>query len=1765
MKITGNRVGAAHFKRAAIWLAVLSAWEYSGWAMAACTNSVAGAIDQDVPLGTCVYVPTVGSANAALIVDGAGGPAMVTASGSNTYHDTDLGSGTVGPYSAFIRVSPLDTARQDAQLTLNGSQTLSVSPGTAADGMDVLAGDTGRSATVDLNGADLELNVGSGGATGVQITGGANASASVNMTNSTMAVDTGGLSGIQVENSNAALTSTGTQNTLTIGTRVVPTRFALKLTQGGKVDFAGRMNFNSGETGIQVLGNSVLRLDGVDASQSSVNATGAQNQYALGLDYESTDTTGTLHNVAVNLSANTQVAGSGSEGFNVNLESGALDIRNVRLASNMIDSGALTVAVGGVLTGSGLAVDVSGKGTGGIDVEPNATGSLTLDGTSARNTIVTRGAADYSPIYTDLPYSNAAGVRLLGGSISLAGTDIETYGNGAPGIYLSKGAVTTGTGVSVSTHGDGASGIVYTPLAGTASNVTTAFSATTSVRTSGSGAYGFVADGSDLYDGTGTPHPFSLQFSSTGLSAGSIAVAGAGSAAIGARGEATLVLDGQNLSALAALPSGTYAVEAESGGKVQFKAGATAAGASLLAGSGGTLDFNDDSASASGSVVAISQGNDAASRGELDLSGRTQALHVGQLASVGSGSTNGLVDLGGNSVFLDGSNATPATFSGTIQGTGGLTKSGTGVQIVSGQDVFDYTGATIVAGGTLAVAGGAVGRDANGFKLLQLPVGGALDIGNNQGRFETGAMTGFGTVHLTDSGTGASSNLILEGTGTAQTFAGTIDGSGGLVLRGNANQKLVGSGVFGFTGDVTLGGGLLAVGGNANALANRFTFDDGANTGGTLDISAISGSGFTLAGVEATNRATTAQIKLGSTSSASANLVLAGSGNYSFDGTISGYGDVVKQGNGTQTMSGAKPFSFTGTTVLDAGVLQLRNIADPSQFDQTFELNGGWLDLSDSTFDSSGQNVNDWAKLHVTDGTEASQGGIIGSSDKITLGGNTGDTTEAAQIDDGVFVVKTGTNTTTLTGMNTYAGNTRILGGTLKVANDANLGSTAYEREVVLDGGNLEIGTGGTFASSRQLQLQVAGAVRVDGTSASSATLGSIAGSGQTFTKTGGGTLTFTNGGSVGQVIASVGALDLRSAKVDATTLSDSGQPAIEQAAGTTVSLEGATVVSQGDAIVANGTSTLNLSGNTQVTAGGATYRVTSGTGTLNASGESLLGNVLQADGSGSALAVNLTNHSSYTGTPSLTAGATATLSIDGSSAWTMTGDTELAGVTNDGAITFGAASPTATLAKAQVASPFIALTVNGNYQGSGVLNLRTELNEGGVLANQHTDRLIVTGNVSGQRTLSLTTSGSGANTDTAHVNQAIPTEGISVVQVEGASTASAFALQGGYVAAPASPYQYRIFAYGPGGYGLPDASQSVLPDGKTPTWDYRLQTSYIDGNGHVQPGPGPYCCARPSVVPQVSSYLTLPLALQNYESVVTDNLYRRLGDVRHGAFDARVEAKDVFARTIDSRSMYHSNRGFSDYGYDFGQYIGAVQFGADWLHRRSEESDFRLGTAVTLGHSWVYPRAAAAESSHASIDAYNLALTGTWQHRDGWYVDGVLSLGWYTGDIDTSQRGEAGRMSAKAEPNAYNGSFEAGRSFALANGVEIEPHARLLAQLLRFPSHQDADALEVRTGNLFALTGLVGARMSMVLPNTVSFRPYVRVDFAYTQMNSPSVTLSGLPFGVGAIGGAVQLGLGASGRVTPNFSVYGELSGQQRLGPGMSTLAATLGLRYAF
>ncbi len=180
---------------------------------------------------------------------------------------------------------------------------------------------------------------------------------------------------------------------------------------------------------------------------------------------------------------------------------------------------------------------------------------------------------------------------------------------------------------------------------------------------------------------------------------------------------------------------------------------------------------------------------------------------------------------------------TNSAASGTISGSGSLTKVGAGTLTLDGTNL--YTGGTILQGGTLVLAGG---NDRLPTASL-LTVGGnaTLDLGGN-------SQTSSGLITL---GGGTLTNGSLTGTGGIVIAGGTLAGTATLTSTGVAytgQSGLVTLGLAGNSGLVKNTNGTLTLRGT-NSLTGGFTVNAGTlvfNTTGASGTNAITLSGGNL-------------------------------------------------------------------------------------------------------------------------------------------------------------------------------------------------------------------------------------------------------------------------------------------------------------------------------------------------------------------------------------------------------------------------------------------------------------------------------------------------------------------------------------------------------------------------------------------------------------------------------------------------------------------------------------------------------------------------------------------------------------------------------------------------------------------------------------------------------------------------------------------------------------------------------------------------------
>ncbi|ECA3764447.1 autotransporter outer membrane beta-barrel domain-containing protein [Salmonella enterica subsp. enterica serovar Corvallis] len=348
-----------------------------------------------------------------------------------------------------------------------------------------------------------------------------------------------------------------------------------------------------------------------------------------------------------------------------------------------------------------------------------------------------------------------------------------------------------------------------------------------------------------------------------------------------------------------------------------------------------------------------------------------------------------------------------------------------------------------------------------------------------------------GTFNLTNADGSFAVNTVLENVDatldpdSATGWDGTSlikQGAGTLIL--NAENT--------YTGGTTISGGTL-VATNVDALGSGDVTDDATlelNTGGTFD-NAISGSGqvvksgddvLTLSGANSYSGGTlisdgtlvASNVEALGTGDVTNDAVLELNTGGTFDNAISGSGQVVKSGDETLTLSGAN--SYTGGTLISGGTLVASNVEALGTGDvtdnATLELNTGG-DF-DNAISGSGQVVKSGDETLTLSGSNTYTGGTLISGGTLVASNvealGTGDVTNDAVLElntGGDFdnaisgsgkVEKSGDGTLTLSGSNTYRGGTTISGGTLLASNVEALGTGD-----VTNNATLELNTGGDF------------------------------------------------------------------------------------------------------------------------------------------------------------------------------------------------------------------------------------------------------------------------------------------------------------------------------------------------------------------------------------------------------------------------------------------------------------------------------------------------------------------------------------------------------------------------------------------------------------------------------------------------------------------------------------------------------------------------------
>lgn len=795
----------------------------------------------------------------------------------------------------------------------------------------------------------------------------------------------------------------------------------------------GTLDLNGGMTGSPVVGG--LAGAGTVTSQS-----GGMPQVTVGNNNASTTFSGSINN------------GSGTVAVR-KVGSGTLTLSG---ASTF--SGGLTVESGTVLAGNTTG---SATGSGAVTVNPDAVfggsgsvqGQVSWQSGSSARFILTPSAVVAGSNTTILAVSGNVTLDSTPVVIEVAGSTplqvgtyrLMTYNNAGSSGAFSTVPTFVGAGVALGT----ASTI---STAGGVVTLTVSFTGNISIWTNdndgvwnaganwSSNPYYPQAAGDSATLGVGSAYrTVSLN---APVSVGTIQFTNENSFLI-ANGGGTLTLANSSGPAVISVQAGASNAIASPVSLNADLAVTTAAGASLTLGNAvnnssglrtvsvtgqGALILNGNNSygPTAGSIGTIVNGgvlqlgaNTAAGAGDLSVS-NVSTIRAGAPLSLG----NNIVANSASTAVID-NNGNDVTISGTITGSGGVTKEGSGVLTLASAN--SYTGNTVVNGGTLRI--GEVGAIPSGFGngTVTVNTNGTLDL--NGGSHTINGLNGAGIV---DTLAGGSAVLTIGESGAGGTFTGSLRNTAGtlaIVKNGGGTQTLAGTNTY--TGGTTINAGTLQIGnGGTSGNLGSGSLVNNANlafnlTGSNVFAGNISGSGtVTLANV-------------------GLNLWL--TGNNTFTGNVQNNGGTLWITNSSALGVGPKTVIAVGNFASQFTQLRLAgnvNI-DPSI---TFRLSY-----------SGGVLVNEAGTNTIQGMVEMPNGGgnplIVVNSGFLTLAGDVstvpennartltldgpGDGLVSGNIYDNgpaASVAKNGTGTWTLSGPgNSYSGTTAVNAGTLLI------------------------------------------------------------------------------------------------------------------------------------------------------------------------------------------------------------------------------------------------------------------------------------------------------------------------------------------------------------------------------------------------------------------------------------------------------------------------------------------------------------------------------------------------------------------------------------------------------------------------------------------------------------------------------------------------------------------------------------------------------------
>ncbi len=357
------------------------------------------------------------------------------------------------------------------------------------------------------------------------------------------------------------------------------------------------------------------------------------------------------------------------------------------------------------------------------------------------------------------------------------------------------------------------------------------------------------------------------------------------------------------------------------------------------------------------------------------------------IGALGGTGAFGLTNAAGAAVgLIVGQGGTSAAYSGDLSGGGSLTKTGTGTQVMSGNNT--YAGTTTIEQGVLTATKAAALPGYNSAGMVVVNAGTVAVRTGGAGEWSGAELDAL----LANATWNAGSLLGIDVSSGSVDLAGDTAGVQGLHKLGAGTLTL--SGNNSYAGGTTISAGILSVASTANLPTAG-----GLNvTGGTLRV-----TGTTLANLDAYTL-NAAGFRGGIDVDDASHTLTISQG-------LSGNGWLTKDGAGTLVLSGAN--AFNGGVTNNAGTLRLAN-ASAWAATNPLRLLGGDVDLGGTTVTmaslagAAGTTITNNGGLTVTQGAAGTYAGAIVGSGGLTKAGGSALVLSGANTYSGLTVVNNG-------------------------------------------------------------------------------------------------------------------------------------------------------------------------------------------------------------------------------------------------------------------------------------------------------------------------------------------------------------------------------------------------------------------------------------------------------------------------------------------------------------------------------------------------------------------------------------------------------------------------------------------------------------------------------------------------------------------------------------------------------------------------------------